>query len=67
MLTYYAFTLDSIFKLVPPKISDLGSELTWQTSLLYSDIVLPICVNEIIVLPVVMYGCESWTIKKAER
>ena len=64
---YYAFTSASVFKSLQPKSSDLGSELTWQTSLLYSDIVLPICVNEIIVLPVVMYGCESWTIKKAER
>ena len=48
MLTYYAFTLDSIFKLVPPKISDLGSELTWQTNMLYSYIVLLIYVNETI-------------------
>ena len=67
MLTYYAVTLDSIFKLVPPKSSDLGSEPTWQTSLLYSDIVLLIYVNKIIVFPVVRYGCESWAIKKAER
>ena len=44
MLLYYVFTLDSIFKWVPPK----GSELTWQTSLLYSYIVLLIYVNETI-------------------
>ena len=31
MLMYYVFTLDSIFKLVSPKGSDLGSEPTWQT------------------------------------
>ena len=48
MLMYYAFTLDSIFKSVPPKGSDLGSELTWQTSVLY--IVLLIYVNETIYL-----------------
>ena len=32
-------------------------------------ITLPTKVNlvEAIVFPVVMYGCESWTIKKAER
>ena len=42
MLMYYVFTLDSVFKLVPPK----GSELTWQTSMLYSYIVLLIYVNE---------------------
>ena len=23
--------------------------------------------NKAVVFPVVMYGCESWTIKKAER
>ena len=26
-----------------------------------------ICVVRIIVFPVVVYGCESWTIKRAER
>ena len=33
------------------------------------DITLPIKVRLVkaIVLPVVMYGCESWTVKKAER
>ena len=33
------------------------------------DITLPIkvCLVKDIVFPVVMYGCESWTIKKAER
>ena len=32
------------------------------------DITLPtkICIVEAMVFPVVMYGCESWTIKKAE-
>ena len=32
------------------------------------DITLPtkVCMVKIMVLPVVMYGCESWTIKKAE-
>ena len=25
-----------------------------------------ICIVKAIVFPVVMYGCESWTIKKAE-
>ena len=32
------------------------------------DIILPIKVHivKIMVFPVVMYGCESWTIKKAE-
>ena len=33
-----------------------------------SDITLPtkICLVKALVFPVVMYGCESWTIKKAE-
>ena len=33
------------------------------------DISLPakICLVKAMVFPVVMYGCESWTIKKAER
>ena len=33
------------------------------------DIILPIkvCRVKAMVFPVVMYGCESWTIKKAER
>ena len=26
-----------------------------------------VCIIKVMVLPVVMYGCESWTIKKAER
>ena len=34
-----------------------------------SDITLPIkvCLVKALVFPVVMYGCESWTVKKAER
>ena len=33
------------------------------------DITLPtkVCLVNAIVFPVVMYGCESWTVKKAER
>ena len=32
-------------------------------------IILPttICLVKVMVFPVVIYGCESWTIKKAER
>ena len=34
-----------------------------------SDIILPTKIHLVkaTVFPVVMYGCESWTIKKAER
>ena len=33
------------------------------------DITLPtkVCLAKAIVFPVVMYGCESWAVKKAER
>ena len=33
------------------------------------DIILPtkVCVVKAMIFPVVMYGCESWTVKKAER
>ena len=33
------------------------------------DIILPakVCLVKAMVLPVVMYGCESWSIKKAEH
>ena len=33
------------------------------------DITLPtkVCVVKALVFPVVIYGCESWTVKKAER
>ena len=33
------------------------------------DIILPtkVCLVKAMVFPVVMYGCESWTVKKAER
>ena len=32
------------------------------------DIILPtkVCLVEVMVFPVVMYGCKSWTIKKVE-
>ena len=34
-----------------------------------SDITLPtkVCLVKAMVFPMVMYGCESWTVKKAER
>ena len=44
--------------------------MTNQDSILKSrDITLPIMVHLVkaLVFPMVMYGCESWTIKKAER
>ena len=44
--------------------------MTNQESILKSrDITLPtkVCIVKAIVLPVGMYGCESWTIKKADH
>ena len=44
--------------------------VTKQDSILKSrDITLPtkVCLVKAMVFPVVMYGCESWTIKKAEH
>ena len=40
-----------------------------QTILKSRDTTLPtkFCLVKVMVLPVVMYGCESWTIKKAEH
>ena len=33
------------------------------------DITLPtkVCLVKVVVFPVLMYGCKSWTVKKAER
>ena len=45
-------------------------DMTNLNSILKSrDITLPtkVCLVKAMVFPVVMYGCESWTIKKAER
>ena len=33
-------------------------EITWPTK---------VCLVKAMIFPVVMYGCESWTVKKAER
>ena len=44
--------------------------MTHLDSILKSrDIILPtkVCLVKATVFPVVMYGCESWTIKKAEH
>ena len=44
--------------------------MTYLDSILKSrDITLPtkVCLVKAMVFPVVMYGCESWTVKKAEH
>ena len=48
----------------------LSWDLTTNDRILESrDITLPtkVCLVKAMVFPVVMYGCESWTVKKAER
>ena len=63
-------SLNSIFKTFK-EITHLGNDtMTNLDSILKSrDITLPtkVCLVKAIVFPVVMYGCESWTIKKAEH
>ena len=43
--------------------------MTNLDSILKRDITLPtkVCLVKAMVFPVVMYGCESWTVKKAEH
>ena len=49
----------------------LGSKITADGDSIFKsrDITLPtkVCLVKAMVFPVVMYGCESWTVKKAER
>ena len=66
-----------LFSWLPPvtaamksKDSCSSEEKPWQTQTVLKsrDITLPtkICVVKAMVFPVIMYGCEKWTIKKAE-
>ena len=46
-----------------------GKVMTYLDGILKSrDITLPtkVCLVKAMVFPVIMYGCESWTVKKAE-
>ena len=49
----------------------LGRKVTTNLDTIFKsrDITLPtkVCLVKAMVFPVVMYGCESWTVKKAER
>ena len=40
-----------------------------KTGLKLRDITLPmkVCLVKAVIFPVVMYGCESWTVKKVEH
>ena len=48
--------------------SDLAAVAAADSILKIRDITLPtkVCLVKAMVFPVVMYGCESWTVKKAE-
>ena len=60
----------SFGKVVQPYIYEVeGKVMTNLDSILKSrDITLPtkVCLVKAMVFPVVMYGCETWTVKKAE-
>ena len=49
----------------------LGRKVMTNLDIIFKsrDITLPtkVCLVKAMVFPVVMYGCESWTVKKAER
>ena len=49
----------------------LGRKVTANLDSIFRsrDVTLPtkVCLVKAMVFPVVMYGCESWTVKKAER
>ena len=46
-----------------------GKKVMTNLDSILKDITLPtkVCLVEAMVFPVVMYGCESWTVKKAEH
>ena len=47
----------------------LGRKVMTNLDSIFKSITLPtkVCLVKAMVFPVVMYGCESWTVKKAER
>ena len=51
------------------KLQYFGLENSRDSILKSRDMTLPtkVCLVKAMVFPVVMYGCESWTAKKAER
>ena len=59
---YYSHEIKRRLLLGRKVMTDLDSILKSR------DITLPrkVCLVKVMVFPVVMYGCESWTVKKAE-
>ena len=57
-------------KLPPPcttKNSEVAKTSCQQSKYSGSKVLVSYCLVEAMVFPVVMYGCESWTVKKAEH
>ena len=50
-------------------LEEISSMTNLDTILKSRDITLPtkVCLVKAMVFPVVIYGCESWTVGKAER
>ena len=64
-----AETVSDFIFWTPKSLQMVTAAMTNLDSILKSrDITLPtkVCLVKAMVFPVVMYGCESWTIKKAE-
>ena len=53
----------------PGRLQSMGHKESDMTEQLHFHFTLPkkVCLVKAMVFPVVMYGCESWTIKKAEH
>ena len=58
-----AMKLKDTYSLEEKLVTNLGSIFKSR------DVTLPtkVCLVKAMVFPVVMYGCESWTVKKAEH
>ena len=68
-LYYKGFPLRNTYIQYTPDIKNIRKVITNLDSIIKNrDITLPtkVCLVKAMVYPVVMYGCESWTIKKAE-
>ena len=64
-----AIKLKRLLLLGRKAVTNLDSILKETLQCIRRDITLPtkVCLVKAVVFPVVMYGCESWIIKKAER
>ena len=62
-------TMDSDYSHEIKRCLLLGRKAMTDSILKSTDVILPtnVCIVKAMVFPVVMYGCKSWTIKKAEH